>query len=289
MVMKSMTAVFLPQRGRQRLVTGVVTGLLLLTGGCARPQRPTLGGPTTSVDPGPAIKIPEGSGEISTTRAAPRWETVANLSGGSAPAPAQVAIAADAIQWRVKWSCESGSLKMTTTPAPRKPGPLMSAGCPGRGEAFSILTGPVSLAVEATAPWSATVEQQVETPLDEEALPEMATAPALAEGTFYGIERKGGGTARIYRLGDGRRFLRLEGFTVSANTDLFVWASEAPEPTTSAEATAVPHVVLAELKATIGSHNYELPADLPTERIGSIVIWCQPVAIAYTAASLATS
>jgi len=81
--------------------------------------------------------------------------------------------------------------------------------------------------------------------------------------------------------------MRFEDFDVSQNTDLFVWLSEAPAPKTSAEVVAAPHQVLGDLKSTIGTQNYVLPADLPPDRIRSIVIWCQPVAIAYAAASLA--
>ncbi|MGQ0744470.1 MAG: DM13 domain-containing protein [Acidimicrobiales bacterium] len=262
--------------------------MTVLAAGCARPARPTLGPaevPTTL-----AIAIPDstdGAEGISTERAAPRWETVATLSGDAGGQTASVTIADGAIQWRVNWQCEAGFLRILTTPPPKKPGPLVSGSCPTKGEAFSILTGPVMLAVEAGANWSATVEQQVETPLNEPALAEMTDAAVAAEGTFYDIERTGGGTARIYTLGDGRRFLRLDDFTVSANTDLFVWLSEAPRPPTSAEAVAAPKVVLGDLKSTVGSHNYEIPADLAAERIKSIVIWCQPVAIAYTAAALA--
>ena len=268
------------------MLGAAVVALVLV--GCARPQRPTLGGPPEPTPPGPAIGLPESPAPATATRAAPRWEKLAELSGGAAPGPAALRVAPDAIQWRVRWSCAegAGTLRMSTTPAPRRPGPLVSAPCPGEGEAYSIVTGDVALAVQAAGPWSATVEQQVETPLEEPPRPEMAGARVAAEGSFYDIERTGGGTARLYLLGDGRRFLRLENFTVSANTDLFVWLSEAPRPATSAEALDAPYAVAGGLKATLGSHNYEVPADLPTERIRSVVIWCQPVSIAYSAAAL---
>ncbi len=109
----------------------------------------------------------------------------------------------------------------------------------------------------------------------------------IAQGTFYRVEVRGEGTAKLYRLPDGKRILRFEGFQTGENTDLFVWLSEAAKPATSAQAVGTPHVELTNLKSTIGNQNYEIPASIPTEKIKSIVIWCQPVQIAYAAAALA--
>jgi hypothetical protein len=73
---------------------------------------------------------------------------------------------------------------------------------------------------------------------------------------------------------------------VAQNTDLFVWLSEARQPRTSAEAVGAGRVSVGNLKSTLGNQNYEVPPDVPTERIRSVVIWCEPVAIAYSAAIL---
>jgi len=78
----------------------------------------------------------------------------------------------------------------------------------------------------------------------------------------------------------------LEEFEVSSNTDLFIWLTDAPEPHTSAEAVKAKRVVLGNLKSTLGNQNYEVPADVPIEQLRSVVIWCEPVAIAYSAAHL---
>ena len=74
---------------------------------------------------------------------------------------------------------------------------------------------------------------------------------------------------------------------MAQNTDLFVWLSEAAAPKTSADAVGAPKVDIGNLKSTLGNQNYEVPADLPTERIHSIVIWCEPVHVAYSGAVLA--
>jgi hypothetical protein len=45
-------------------------------------------------------------------------------------------------------------------------------------------------------------------------------------------------------------------------------------------------VQIASLKSTLGSQNYVLPASVDEGSIRSIVIWCEPVRIAYAAATL---
>lgn len=239
---------------------------------------------------GQAAPTSRDPGATSTTspppRAAARWEHLSTFSGAGNEPRLAIGLSPDVIQWRARWTCEAGSLRIDTTPAPRKPGALVNGQCPGKGEAFSTAEGNIELKVEASAPWKVEVDQQIDTPLAEPPLAEMSTAPVLVQGTFHDLEKTGSGSARLYQLPEGRRVLRLDDFSVSQNTDLFVWLSEAVEPKTSAEAAAAPKVILAELRSTLGSQNYEIPADIPTERIRSVVIWCVPVAVAYSAAPL---
>jgi hypothetical protein len=114
----------------------------------------------------------------------------------------------------------------------------------------------------------------------------MASAPVLAEGEFYEIDNPGTGRAVVYGLADGRRVLRLEDFETVATADLFVWLSQAVDPQTSEDTVSAEYVDLGPLKSTLGNQNYEIPAEVATEDIRSIVIWCEPVRIAYTAAAL---
>ncbi len=44
------------------------------------------------------------------------------------------------------------------------------------------------------------------------------------------------------------------------------------------------HWVRGNLKSTVGNQNYLIPADVPVDRVNSVVIWCDPVSIAYAAA-----
>ncbi|MBA2438335.1 MAG: DM13 domain-containing protein [Acidimicrobiia bacterium] len=259
--------------------------LVLVAAGCGgasddvATDRPST---TTTSSPSPEV-VPD---EASRPRASPRWEPVATFTGDAATETPAFTILDDALQWRVRWRCDTGTLQVTSTPPPRRGDPIVEGACPGEGEGFAIHTGEIALNIEAGGPWEATVEQQIDTPLDEPPLPEMASAPVLAEGEFYEIDNPGTGRAVVYGLADGRRVLRLEDFETVATADLFVWLSQAVDPQTSEDTVSAEYVDLGPLKSTLGNQNYEIPAEVATEDIRSIVIWCEPVRIAYTAAAL---
>ncbi|MGH9149863.1 MAG: DM13 domain-containing protein, partial [Acidimicrobiales bacterium] len=221
-------------------------------------------------------------------QAAPRWEALATFSG-TGPSQTQPFFVGDrraVQQWRANWTCQTATLRVTTSPPPARGGPLLDVACPGNGRVVSIQEGELRLAVEASGPWALMLEQEVTSAINEPLLAGMAGAPVVRQGSFNRVEKPGSGTATLYRLPSGERALRLDPFEVATNTDLFIWLSEAADPRTSADAVAVPRVVLAELKSTLGPQNYLLPADLPTERVRSVIIWCEPVRVAYIAAAL---
>jgi Electron transfer DM13 len=227
-----------------------------------------------------ATQLATGAEEES-RRAAPRWESVETLRG-SGVSSESVEIADDAIQWRVRWQCSDGEFELSTGGTD-----LARGRCPGRGRETSVETGNLELEVRSSGGWAATVEQQVDTPLQEPPLQEIGSGAAqrLASGTFYRIERRGSGSAALYRLPNGRLALRLERFETSANSDLFVWLSDASRPRTTKQFRAAPHAEIAALKSTLGDQNYILPrVDLGATR--SVVIWCEPIRTAYTAATL---
>lgn len=268
---------------RRRAVLVALVLLLALTG-CG-------GGSDGDDDRAPATTTPGSSAPTTAAsgpKAAARWETVTTFNGSGPFQSPEFTILPGAIQWRVRYTCSTGAMRITSSPPPRRPAPVVDAACPKEDTGYSIVTGPVRIAIEATGQWKAVVDQQVDTPLDEPLLPGMTPDRVVASGSFYKVEVRGEGSAKLYRLPDGRRILRFENFETGENTDLFVWLSEARRPMTSSEAVNTPHVEIANLKSTIGTQNYEIPASVPTEKIRSIVIWCQPVAIAYAAAGLAT-
>jgi len=216
--------------------------------------------------------------------ASPRWERLATLTGSGSGSRA-FTVARGAIQWRAHWRCDSGRLRLA---ARRR---LADAACPRRGVASDVVGGEQTLRVEASGRWRVVLEQQVDTPLREPPLAAMR-APGvrrLAAGRFYRVERRGRGRASLYRLRGGRLALRLDGFSTSANSDLFVWLSAAVRPRTTVAAAHSRHRVLAALKSTVGEQNYLLPRGWRPRDIRSVVVWCAPVRIAYTAAGLEPS
>ena len=235
---------------------------------------------------------PQGQCEEPAQQSAPRWETIQTFSGTGPQTTESFEVLCHAIQWRARWTCDSGHLKVESIPPPRRGDPVVDETCDGTPAdkttpGYSITTGEVSMKVDAAGPWAITVDQQVDTPLLENPLPGMEQGKVLGQGEFYDMEMKGKGTARLYELPDGSHAVRFENFEVSNNTDLFVWLSEAPSPKTSADAVASPYVQIGNLKSTLGNENFVVPADLPAEKVKSIVIWCAPVRVAYTGAILA--
>jgi hypothetical protein len=242
----------------------------------------------SKADPFTAVEQDEqASNERARSEAAPRWERVATLRG-SGSAEREVRIDRGAVQWRVRWRCSEDRFEVSQQPAPEEGNPIGSGGCPGAGRAQSVDKGKLELAIETQGRWRAVVEQQVTDPIAEPPLPAMKAegAEVVARGRFYPIERRGGGEAVLHELPNGRLALRLEDFETSANTDLFLWLSETERPRTTKQALRSQHTQFARLKATIGEQNYLLPKGADVDSIGSIVIWCEPIRIAYTAARL---
>ena len=273
----------LPQMGRRAVLALLV--LTLAFAGCGDSGDDGTASPATPAATGSTLATP--TTQPTGPRSAARWETVTTFNGTGAFQSPEFTILPGAIQWRVRFTCTAGTLRITSNPPPRRPGPVVDAACPKEDTGYSIVTGPVRMSIEATGQWKAVVDQQVDTPLDEPLLPGMTPDRVIASGSFYKLEVRGEGSAKLYRLTDGRRILRFEGFVTGENTDLFVWLSESRRPENSAEAVRTPYVEIGNLKSTVGTQNYEIPASVPTEKIRSIVIWCQPVAIAYAAAALA--
>lgn len=269
-------------RCRLARVVAAVVCLAAVTGACGS-------GADKATSKGPDTTVASGGPDTTTSgpKAAARWESVSTLSGATGTTSPTFEILAGAIQWRARFDCASGTLKVETTPPPRRPGPIIDSACPKTGEGYSIVTGPIKLTVTATGPWKLVVDQQVDTPLNEAPLPAMATAKVVSQGSFYNVEKNGEGSARIYQLPDGTKALRIENLMVNQNTDLFVWLDEAKSPKSSKDVASAQYWVLGNLKSTVGSQNYTIPSDIPVDRVNSVVIWCEPVAIAYAAAALA--
>jgi len=217
-------------------------------------------------------------------RSQPWWQQVTTLEGAGPTTAAPFTIDDGALQWRVKWTCQTGHLLVSA----QGPHPVVDGVCPGGKEGFGNKTGPVRVKVTADGPWKLQVEQQVDVPLMEPPFPEM-TAPGaavLSKGSFYKIDQNATGTALVYRLADGSHVLRLEDFFVSPNSELEVRLSALKAPKSTEEYAAAPSELVTRLDVTTGALNFRIPAGVDPTRFGSVVIWCQLVHSAYGAATL---
>ena len=119
----------------------------------------------------------------------------------------------------------------------------------------------------------------------EEEMPSVEMS-VLSQGSFYDIAHVGGGQALVYQLADGSRVLRLQDFSVDNGPDLHVYLVPI-NPVPDSVGVEIPGSVdLGKLKGNIGDQNYEIPADLDLSQFQSVVIWCQPFRVPFTAASL---
>jgi len=142
-------------------------------------------------------------------------------------------------------------------------------------------------------PWRLFTHSRVDEPVPVAAASSAATPTpdpgpvVLAEGTFVSQEHETSGTARILRLPDGKRILRLERFSTSDGPDVHVWLSTSKAGADWHAYDDGRHVALGELKATDGNHNYAIPADAKLEGVRSAVIWCDRFNVAFGSAPLA--
>ncbi|SEG70488.1 Electron transfer DM13 [Thermomonospora echinospora] len=111
----------------------------------------------------------------------------------------------------------------------------------------------------------------------------------LSSGSFVSHEHGTSGTAKVIRLADGRRVLRLEDLDTSNGPDLRVWLSDQPVK----EGTGGwfvfddgAYVELGKLKGNKGNQNYDIPADADLDKLTSVSIWCKRFSVSFGAAAL---
>lgn len=103
----------------------------------------------------------------------------------------------------------------------------------------------------------------------------------LASGQFVNAEYSTSGVAKVIKLADGSRFVRLEGFSTSDGPDVFVGLSNSPSGGAWGSYDDIRYVQLGSLKATNGNQNYEIPPDVDLGGFQSVVIWCDRFNVAF--------
>lgn len=233
----------------------------------------------------PPTTVAGAGAEQTLVRSQPWWQSLTTLEGVGSTTTRAFTVSPDALQWRVKWTCETGHL-LVTVPDGRRP--VVDAACPGSDIGYAVRKGSVSLTVTAEGPWRMEVDQQVDVPLHEAPLPIMSapgTRPILT-GELYRMDQVGTGTLTIYRLPDGRHALRLQDFFVTANVDLELRLSPLDAPQTTEQYMSAPSVWVAPLDVTAGSLNFMVPPDVDPTKWSSIVVWCPIIDSAYAAVTL---
>ncbi len=288
-----------PPRAQQALtLLGLVAVVAsALVGGNLLGSRERLwGSETPEARPAAGSRVAEAAADAPTqTTAAPRgetilksqpwWQGLTKLEGTGSTTTAPFTVVDDALQWRVRWTCQTGRLLVRV---PNQARPVVDAACPGSDTGYGVRKGAVGLQVTADGPWTMAVDQQVDVPLEEPPLPVMSAPDTrkVFTASLYRIDQVGTGTVDIYRTGDGRHVLRLDKFFVTANIDLELRLSPLEAPRTTEQYMNAPSVWVAPLDVTAGSLNFTLPADVDPTRYRSLVVWCPIIDSAYAAATL---
>ncbi len=269
-------------QARFNRIAAAITTLLLAAVACGDAQD---GATPSRPEASPAASTPQDDGR----RSQPYWVPVTSFSASGNATTKTFSIDDNAIQWRVSWRCESAPFTVVSVNASGKESARKLAhalSCPKEAEGFSAEKGTQSLKVTSGGAWSLDIEQQIDTPLVEPLPSTMSSAQLLATANVRKVDREAEGTAKIYRLADGRSVLRLEDFFVARNSDLEIRLSTAVAPITTDEVAGAVFKVVAPLKATVGSMNYEIPPEVDVGQFSSIVIWCEITRNAYAAANL---
>lgn len=104
-----------------------------------------------------------------------------------------------------------------------------------------------------------------------------AEPEALYTGRLEGKVHQTSGRATIYKLADGKQFLRLSDFTTSNGPDVHVLLVRSNEKALGQEIVKgeLDGVELGALKGNQGDQNYDLPATLDLNQYQAVTIYCE--------------
>ncbi|MFI6498170.1 DM13 domain-containing protein [Nonomuraea typhae] len=120
--------------------------------------------------------------------------------------------------------------------------------------------------------------------------PARTGAPAIEElagGRFRSHEHTTEGAAKILRLPNGDRVLRIENLSTSDGPDLRVWLSDQPVTDDWYSVGKGRTLELGHLKGNKGDANYAIPAGADLDVLKSVTIWCKRFGVSFGAAALA--
>jgi hypothetical protein len=173
---------------------------------------------------------------------------------------------------------EFPSAPVVQAPAAQAPAAAPTTMAAPAAMADSAALAPTAMAAPAAMADSAAAPVPVATAMP--AGPVAVATGNLIAGSFPGDRAEG--KATVYRLEDGRQFLRLEDFSSTNGPDLFVTFHTGANP----EQDKGEYFQIAALKGNKGNQNYDLPADIDVGRYKSVVIWCRSFNIVFGYATL---
>lgn len=108
----------------------------------------------------------------------------------------------------------------------------------------------------------------------------------IYQGKFHNADKRGSGTASVYKKSDGTRVLRLTNFSTSSGPDLFVYFYKTRDARNSSSLKNVRHISLGRLKSQKGTQEYQIPAGVDLNSYQAISIWCRQFGVNFATAPL---
>ncbi len=108
-----------------------------------------------------------------------------------------------------------------------------------------------------------------------------APAQALAQGELRRLDGAHFGRGKVLIAAvNGTQYLRFENVEIAGAPDVYVYLSDRTDGQPGS------FTNLGKLKATNGSFNYTIPADLDLSKVKSVVAWCRAFSVTITFALL---
>ena len=138
---------------------------------------------------------------------------------------------------------------------------------------------PAPAAATATDDATATPAATTATP---EATQATGTGELIAMGPLEGSDtfHTASGQVLLVRSPEGDVILRFQDFEVRNGPDLFIYLTPDPDGDVHVDGA----INLSEIKATSGSVNYEVPADVDAESFRSVVVYCRAFSVVFATA-----
>jgi hypothetical protein len=108
----------------------------------------------------------------------------------------------------------------------------------------------------------------------------------LSSGTFRSLEHETTGAALVVEVGDGSRFVRLQGLDTSDGPDLRIYLTDQPLSDDWHVWDDGRYLDLGALKGNIGDSNYRIPDGANLDDYRTVVIWCRRFTVGFAVAPI---